>query len=250
MDPHDFEKLILILLKKMGYNTKATPKTGDMGVDGYAEKDGFKIIVQAKRYKNAVPFQYIPQFYGVVEHEKADQGIFATTSTISEQGAEFLKGKPIVVWNKWKIIGLIQSSLEPGEFPGGIPIHKYSKFNRDLICEGMDCPNCSNGKVVIRKRRSDGKPFYGCSKWPACSFLQNITNKPKETVDNNVTEPVEEAPVIAKSNEPAIKKQASTADNTINEYTEVPDTKTGWRWYYWIILFVLIKGLLTLAKLQ
>ena len=33
----------------------------------------------------------------------------------------------------------------------------------------LDCPQCKTGaKMILRRRRSDGAPFYGCEKWPAC----------------------------------------------------------------------------------
>lgn len=39
---------------------------------------------------------------------------------------------------------------------------------------GVECPACNNGELLLRKRRKDNKPFYGCSKWPACNFAFNV----------------------------------------------------------------------------
>ena len=36
------------------------------------------------------------------------------------------------------------------------------------------CPTCSRGVLVVRKRRSDGGEFLGCSKFPACRFTRRI----------------------------------------------------------------------------
>lgn len=54
MDPYYFEKVILILLRKMGYGEfKETPKSGDGGIDGIINQDQLgleKIYIQAKRF--------------------------------------------------------------------------------------------------------------------------------------------------------------------------------------------------------
>jgi restriction system protein len=54
IDPFYFEKVILILLKKMGYGEFIeTKKTGDGGIDGIINQDQLginKIYIQAKRY--------------------------------------------------------------------------------------------------------------------------------------------------------------------------------------------------------
>jgi DNA topoisomerase-1 len=46
---------------------------------------------------------------------------------------------------------------------------------------GFKCPNCLNslerkdspGDVVLRKSRGRGKPFYGCTRFPDCTFVAN-----------------------------------------------------------------------------
>ena len=30
------------------------------------------------------------------------------------------------------------------------------------------------GEMVLRKRKSDGKPFYGCKRYPACRGIKNV----------------------------------------------------------------------------
>jgi len=54
IDPYYFEKVILILLKKMGYGDFVeTAKSGDGGIDGIINEDNLgleKIYTQAKRY--------------------------------------------------------------------------------------------------------------------------------------------------------------------------------------------------------
>jgi len=35
---------------------------------------------------------------------------------------------------------------------------------------GVKCPDCDDGEIVVRRSKK-GRPFYGCSTWPACEFL-------------------------------------------------------------------------------
>ena len=36
------------------------------------------------------------------------------------------------------------------------------------------CPTCGQGVLVVRKRRTDGGEFLGCSTFPACTFTRRI----------------------------------------------------------------------------
>lgn len=83
-DPFYFEKIILILLKKMGYGDFIeTSKTGDGGIDGIINEDKLgldKIYLQAKRYgENKVREKDIRNFIGAMSGD-TQKGVFVTTS--------------------------------------------------------------------------------------------------------------------------------------------------------------------------
>lgn len=85
IDPFYFEKVILILLKKMGYGDFIeTSKTGDGGIDGIINEDKLgldKIYIQAKRYgENKVREKDIRNFIGAMSGD-TQKGVFVTTST-------------------------------------------------------------------------------------------------------------------------------------------------------------------------
>lgn len=85
IDPYYFEKVILILLKKMGYGDYIeTSKSGDGGVDGIINEDKLgleKIYTQAKRYtENKVREKDIRNFIGAMSGDTT-KGVFITTST-------------------------------------------------------------------------------------------------------------------------------------------------------------------------
>lgn len=91
LNPYYFEKVVLQLLKKMGYGDfVGTPKSRDGGIDGVINEDQLgldKIYVQAKRYThdNYVRETDIRNFIGAMSRD-TDKGIFVTTSRF-DQGA-------------------------------------------------------------------------------------------------------------------------------------------------------------------
>ena len=91
IDPYYFEKVVLILLKKMGYGDFIeTPKSGDGGIDGIINQDQLgleKIYIQAKRYnENKVRETDIRNFIGAMSGDTS-KGIFVTTSSFDNGAA-------------------------------------------------------------------------------------------------------------------------------------------------------------------
>lgn len=89
VDPYAFEKIILVLLKKMGYGDFIeTAKSGDGGIDGIINEDQLgleRIYIQAKRYsENKVRETDIRNFIGAMSGD-TQKGIFVTTSTFDEK---------------------------------------------------------------------------------------------------------------------------------------------------------------------
>jgi len=91
MDPYYFEKVILILLKKMGYGDFIeTTKSADGVIDGIINEDKLgldKIYIQAKRFtENKVREKDIRNFIGAMSGD-TNKGVFVTTS-LFDKGAE------------------------------------------------------------------------------------------------------------------------------------------------------------------
>jgi restriction system protein len=92
IDPYFFEKVVLMLLKKMGYGDFIeTSKSGDGGIDGIINEDKLgldKIYIQAKRFNEGkVREKDIRNFIGAMSGD-TNKGVFVTTSEFDEKAIE------------------------------------------------------------------------------------------------------------------------------------------------------------------
>ncbi|MCK5808455.1 restriction endonuclease [bacterium] len=98
--PREFEKLVVILLQKMGYggeiknSGEVTQYVNDKGIDGIIREDvlGFgRINIQAKRYAvhNNVPREDIQKFVGALAVAQSDKGVFITTSDFTKGAYQY-----------------------------------------------------------------------------------------------------------------------------------------------------------------
>lgn len=92
IDPYFFEKVVLRLLKKMGYGEFIeTSKSNDGGVDGIINEDKLgldKIYIQAKRFNEGkVREKDIRNFIGAMSGD-TNKGVFVTTSEFDLKALE------------------------------------------------------------------------------------------------------------------------------------------------------------------
>jgi restriction system protein len=116
IDPYYFEKVILILLKKMGYGDFVeTSKSGDGGIDGIINEDKLgleKIYTQAKRYnENKVREKDIRNFIGAMSGDTR-KGVFITTSTFDDSAIKKAREAhhSIILIDGAKLVDLMHSN--------------------------------------------------------------------------------------------------------------------------------------------
>jgi len=116
MDWDDFEHLIRELFEAEfatgGGEVRVTQASRDGGVDAIAfDPDpirGGKIVIQAKRYTNAVGVSAVRDLYGTVMNEGATKGILVTTADYGPDSYEFAKGKPLTLLSGSNLLHLLQ----------------------------------------------------------------------------------------------------------------------------------------------
>lgn len=98
--PTSFEKLVVLLLQKMGYGGEiensglVTNVSNDGGIDGIIKEDVLglgRIHIQAKRYKIDAPIgrEEIQKFVGALAVAQSNKGVFITTSYYSKGAIEY-----------------------------------------------------------------------------------------------------------------------------------------------------------------
>ncbi|HEX9746701.1 MAG TPA: restriction endonuclease [bacterium] len=108
-DPFAFEKLVVMLLVRMGYGGSikdagaAIGRSGDEGIDGIIKEDklGLDIIyIQAKKWENKVSRPEVQKFAGALQGKRAKKGVYITTSEFTQEAVDFaanLENKMILI---------------------------------------------------------------------------------------------------------------------------------------------------------
>ncbi len=105
VSPSFFETIVLDLLHRMGYGANRADLqrvggSGDGGIDGVISLDKLgleKVYVQAKRWQGVVGRPEVQGFYGALAGQRANKGVFITTSAYTTQAVEFAKSVERVV---------------------------------------------------------------------------------------------------------------------------------------------------------
>ena len=99
--PTEFERLVVMLLQKMGYGGEikdsglVTKVSNDGGIDGIIKEDVLglgRIHIQAKRYKldSVIGREEIQKFVGALAVAQSNKGVFITTSYYSKGAIEYV----------------------------------------------------------------------------------------------------------------------------------------------------------------
>jgi restriction system protein len=96
--PAFFEKVVLDLMKAMGYggwgdaSGRLTSAGADEGIDGLIHEDRLgleTIYLQAKRWRDSVGRPEIHKFVGALHGRRARKGVFVTTSTFTREAVDY-----------------------------------------------------------------------------------------------------------------------------------------------------------------
>jgi len=105
VSPAFFETVVLDVLHRSGYGAKRSDLqrvggSGDAGIDGVISLDKLgleKVYVQAKRWRDTVGRPDVQAFYGALAGQRANKGVFITTSTYTTQAIEFARSVERIV---------------------------------------------------------------------------------------------------------------------------------------------------------
>ncbi len=144
--PSFFERAVVELLVKMGYGGsradagKAIGRSGDGGIDGIIKEDrlGLDVVyIQAKRWdSNSVGRPDVMQFAGALQAQKANKGIFITTSRFSNEARNYVSqiGSKIVLIDGEQLTNLM---IENDVGVSTISLYPVKKIDTDYFDENL-----------------------------------------------------------------------------------------------------------------
>lgn len=144
--PSFFERVVVELLVKMGYGGsradagKAVGKSGDGGIDGIIKEDklGLDVIyIQAKRWdSNSVGRPDVMQFAGALQAQKANKGIFITTSKFTNEALEYVSkiGSKIVLLDGEQLTTLM---IEHDVGVSTVSLYPVKRIDADYFDESL-----------------------------------------------------------------------------------------------------------------
>ena len=142
--PSFFERVVVELLVKMGYGGsradagKAIGRSGDGGIDGIIKEDrlGLDVVyIQAKRWdNNSVGRPDVMQFAGALQAQKANKGIFITTSRFTDDARSYVSqiGSKIVLIDGEQLTNLM---IENDVGVSTISMYPVKKIDADYFDE-------------------------------------------------------------------------------------------------------------------
>jgi DNA topoisomerase I len=152
--------------KRLGEARKKMPQVKGKGVPTglKCELDGGAMVIKFGRNGEFLACSNYPDCENTKEFARDEQGNIvikeSTPAPASDQTCEKC-GKPMVV-----------KRSRFGEFLGcsGYPeCNGIKRLRSDPVKTGAHCPECDEGEILERRSRR-GKLFYGCSRYPKCTF--------------------------------------------------------------------------------
>ena len=109
MEGHQFESFCANLLVKRGYeDVLVTQGSGDQGVDIIAYKDGVKYGIQCKCYSSVVGNKAVQEVFAGKTFYQCHVGIVITNNYFTESAIELAKSNGIILWDRNKLMELIE----------------------------------------------------------------------------------------------------------------------------------------------
>lgn len=185
MDPIEFERVVLMLYRVVGYDAQPTPTTGDQGIDGFLRRGNELVLLQCKRVQSSVGQPVVRDLYGNIKHHHAQtnnnvlvSGLLVTTGRVSRQAREWIADKPIKTVEIDQLVDLFEQHLGLANI---VPDHYVTRAapspprparpaRTARTPRRGDCPICGN---QLRRVAGRNGIFYGCSGYPACRYTES-----------------------------------------------------------------------------
>lgn len=165
-----FERYLAELFKCQGYRTEVTQGSGDYGVDLILTRQGQRIAVQAKRYKNNVGLEAVQQVQAGKAKYNCSEAWVVTNSNYTDQAVTLAKANQVRLIGRQELIEMMLRMNSPAKSATAPSVGKKTaagvEINKDSICK-----ICGG---TMQRRKSNKGEVYACSNYPQCKNVQAI----------------------------------------------------------------------------
>jgi len=96
-DGHGYEEYCAGRLRDAGWETRYTPKSGDQGVDIIAERDGTRVAIQCKNYKQPVGNKAVQEVLAGKSYERADLAAVVSPASYTPAATELASATGVLL---------------------------------------------------------------------------------------------------------------------------------------------------------
>ncbi|MFW5434052.1 restriction endonuclease [Paenibacillus apiarius] len=151
-------------VRAQGYKTQVTKAAGDYGADLVLQKEGKKIVVQAKRYNKNVGIKAVQEAQASIAHYGAEEAWVVSNSDYTAAAYDLAKSNKVKLINREALIDMILA-MNPGTAPTPKAVIAAAPVDK------LTCQRCGN-KLVLRSGPKG--QFYGCSNFPKCRYTKKV----------------------------------------------------------------------------
>lgn len=164
VDWFQFEKLIALLYRRLGYNvTRRGGANPDGGIDLILEKDGQRVAVQCKQWRSwNVGVKPVREFLGALTDAGIKPAIFITLCGYTGEAKQLADKHGIELVDESDLAKVLE--------------HTGAECDPEVLAILKDtrkfCPKCEREMLLrtAKKGIGVGQQFWGCSAYPKCRF--------------------------------------------------------------------------------
>ena len=173
----EFELLVGEAFRLQGFRVAEIGGGGpDGGVDLVLSKGNEKFLVQCKQWKAfKVGVDVVRELYGVMAAKGATGGFVVTSGRFTEDATAFASGRNVQLVDGPKLFAMIKQAKQ-AMATAKPPVAKQPMSQPSGIV-APSCPQCGAEMVkrTARKGGNAGGEFWGCSKFPTCRGVRQLS---------------------------------------------------------------------------
>lgn len=180
MSWREFEILVGEAYRLQGYQVTETGGGGaDGGIDLALTKGNEKFLVQCKQWKAfKVGVDVVRELYGVMAAKGVTGGFVVTSGRFTADAKAFADGRNVQLVDGTKLFAMIQQAKQSRATKSPQPTAPSTASVAAKSATALACPQCVSSMVkrTARKGSNVGAEFWGCSKFPTCRGVRQVSD--------------------------------------------------------------------------